>query len=318
MKDIRVVQTRGEYRKLRSVKFAQFVKEGWPALLDEGCVIQIDRELEWNFAIEALVAHWQAVGDGLIKKLIINIPPGCLKSGLAAILYPCWLWTLRPRTKFMFGTYMRDLTLRDAHGRLALIGSKWYKDKFGDVFKITKEAVGLTINDKGGTFFATSTDSAATGFRCDQLIIDDPEDPRGVESDIKRVATTRWLRRIVPSRVNNGPYMARVVQQQRLDENDATALHLALGGWTHLSIPCEYNGKSTETPYFKDPRIVMGQTISDYIYPQALREERKNELGPYSWFGQYQQEPIPPEGGMIKRDWIKFYKTEDGRVLINQ
>lgn len=35
--------------------------------------------------------------------------------------------------------------------------------------------------------------------------------------------------------------------------------------------------------------------------------EQKQEFGTYVWNGQYQQDPCPIEGGVIKEDWLNYY-----------
>jgi hypothetical protein len=40
---------------------------------------------------------------------------------------------------------------------------------------------------------------------------------------------------------------------------------------------------------------------------QKIRET----IGDYNFQSQYQQRPIPPEGGMIKREWLRYYEPEE-------
>jgi hypothetical protein len=45
-----------------------------------------------GWPIEAVAEHLQAVADGDIRKLIINIPPRCSKSSLTSVAFPAWIW----------------------------------------------------------------------------------------------------------------------------------------------------------------------------------------------------------------------------------
>ena len=45
-----------------------------------------------GWPIEAVAEHLQAVADGDIKRLIINIPPRCSKSSITSIAFPAWVW----------------------------------------------------------------------------------------------------------------------------------------------------------------------------------------------------------------------------------
>jgi len=45
-----------------------------------------------GWPIEAVAEHLQAVVDGDIKRLIINIPPRCGKSSITSVAFPAWTW----------------------------------------------------------------------------------------------------------------------------------------------------------------------------------------------------------------------------------
>ena len=45
--------------------------------------------------IEAVAEHLQAVCDGEIRRLLINIPPRCSKSSLTSVAFPAWVWSQR-------------------------------------------------------------------------------------------------------------------------------------------------------------------------------------------------------------------------------
>ncbi len=50
-----------------------FVKAAWP-------VLEPGREFKCGPLVEAIAEHLEAVTSGCIKKLLINVPPGCAKS----------------------------------------------------------------------------------------------------------------------------------------------------------------------------------------------------------------------------------------------
>ena len=61
-----------------------FLKKAWryidPAPFTDGWVI------------EALAEHLEAVADGDIKRLLINIPPRHSKSSICSVAFPAWIW----------------------------------------------------------------------------------------------------------------------------------------------------------------------------------------------------------------------------------
>ena len=301
---LEVVKFRTETAKLTS-SFREFAKAAWPILVPSSPLIQ-------HFAFEAICDHLQAVSNNQIKKLIINVPPGLAKSSLVACLWPVWEWTFRPEIQWLFATYANDLTHRDAARRRDIVKDPWYQERWGKKVEITKEGVEFIKNAKQGHMFSTSTGGQTLGWRGDRLVLDDPQDPKGAESDIKRESTIEWLTRTWPTRVNLGsPYAAQVLIQQRLHEKDATGLYLKMGGFVHLKIPLEYKGKVFSTPLYSEPRRTIGQIIDERIYPRAATEELKKTLGPYGEAGQLDQEPAPLGGGIIKRAWIRHWRYSD-------
>jgi predicted phage terminase large subunit-like protein len=291
-------------------KFREFARLAWPILVPGTPLVE-------HFAFDAICEHLEAVSRGQIKKLIINVPPGMAKSTLVAVLWPCWEWTWRPTVQWLFATYAKDLTFRDASKRRDFMSDQWYTDRFGEAFELSKEGVQELRNSRMGHMFSTSTGGQTTGWRGDRLVLDDPQDPKGAESDIKRASTIEWLTRTWPTRINAGSsFAAEILIQQRLHEQDATGLYLKAGGWDHLKIPLEYTGKKYSTSIgATDPREGANQSISERLYPPAHVVSLKKALGPYGVAGQLQQEPAPAEGGIIKRAWIERFYTREGEYL---
>ena len=88
-----------------------------------------------GWPIEAVAEHLQAVVDGDIRRLIINIPPRCGKSSITSVAFPAWTWaqeqksaTSGPGVQFLHASYAQQLTLRDSVKCRRLIESPWYQD----------------------------------------------------------------------------------------------------------------------------------------------------------------------------------------------
>lgn len=71
----------------RSLK--EFTKSCWPTIEPASKFVD-------NWHIDAISEHLQAVVEGNIKRLIINIPPRHMKSISVAVALPAWTWTLQP------------------------------------------------------------------------------------------------------------------------------------------------------------------------------------------------------------------------------
>ena len=63
-----------------------------------------------NWHIEVMAAKLQAVRDGRVRRLIINIPPRHLKSLAASIALPAWLLGHDPAEAIINVTYGQELS----------------------------------------------------------------------------------------------------------------------------------------------------------------------------------------------------------------
>lgn len=294
--------------------FFEFAKRAWH-LIEPGTPFCDS----WH--IRAICEHLQAVSQGQIKRLVINVPPRTGKSSLVSILWPCWEWTFNPAARWMFASYAEQLAfLMSVRRRDSVLNSKWYRDRWGGVFKLagSLNLKHLFSNSAEGYMFSTSTGGQVTGYGGSRLVLDDPHDPKGAESEIKRETTTEWLNLTWPSRLDPVPGAAEVVIMQRLHEMDATGVYLARkdADTVHLKIPMEYAGEKNPTILgYSDPRNSPGELLTP-LYPRIRVDELKRILGPYGSAGQLQQEPAPQEGGLIKRAWIRHYEEKDNRLNI--
>ena len=89
------------------------------------------RAFVWGKHIDVLCNHLQAVSQGYIDRLLINLPPGCTKSTILSVLWPAWNWTTRPDRSFMCVSYNSDLTIRDSIACRELIAGDWYQKRWG-------------------------------------------------------------------------------------------------------------------------------------------------------------------------------------------
>ncbi len=87
------------------ISFARYV---WP-------VVEPAIDFIEGWAIEAIAEHLEAVTDGEIRRLLINVPPGFTKSLMTDVFWPAWEWgpRNRPWLRYMCAAYSNHLTERD-------------------------------------------------------------------------------------------------------------------------------------------------------------------------------------------------------------
>lgn len=212
-------------------------------------VLEPARQLVWGWAVEAICEHLEAVTRGELRRLLINVPPGCMKSLTTNVLWPSWEWGPRnmPHTRYVTASYSEALTVRDNRRTRNIINSRAYQELWGDRYQLTSDqnAKVRFDTDKTGFKIATSVGGLGTGERGDRFIIDDPHNVKDGESEAKREAALQWFSEVVPTRLNDPDKSAIIVIMQRVHERDVSGLILASElGYDHLCLPMEYEQPS--------------------------------------------------------------------------
>lgn len=292
-------------------------------------VLEPKRKFVEGRVIEAICEHLEAVTHGQITRLLINVPPGCMKSLTTCVFWPAWEWgpQKRPDTRIITASYSDDLTIRDNRKCRQLIESKYYQKIWGDVFSLTSDQNAKVRYDNSKTGFrvATSVKGLATGERADRFVIDDPHNVREAESDAIREGVIQWFTEVVPSRLNDPERSAILCIMQRVHESDVSGHILASElGWDHLCLPMEYEedhpSPSKTRIGFKDWRKKPGELLwPDRFTESYLTNELKPTMrswgGEYAEAGQLQQRPAPRGGGLFKVGCFGFIDVPPSDII---
>ncbi len=242
-----------------------------------------------------------------------------MKSISVAVALPAWTWTVQPQKRFLFASYAASLSVRDSVKCRRLIDSKWYKEHFGEVFKLTgdQNQKQRFENNQTGYRIATSVDGALTGEGGDIIIIDDPHNVREAESSAVRESVLDWWDQAMQTRLNDPKTGAFVIIMQRVHENDLTGhiLRNEYNDWDHLCLPARYElGHPSPTKSslnFTDPRTKENQLLWPERIDDKTLDSLEKSLGSYASAGQLQQRPMPKGGGILKAEWWVPWEKED-------
>ena len=303
-----LLDVRAEQRIRRATaSLYEFVKQAWPTV--EPGIRFIP---SWH--IEIICEHLEAVSHGEIRKLLINIPPRHSKSTIVSVIWPMWEWLADPSHKYLCASYSSALSIRDNLKARRLVQSPWYQLHFGKLFQLAgdQNAKQRFETDKNGYRLATSVGGTATGEGGSRLILDDPHSAQDAQSDAIRESTLDWFDTVWSTRLNDPKRDAMVTIMQRLHERDISGHILNdIGGWEHLMIPAEWDGKRRTTilgPY--DPRTKVGELICPERFGEKEITDLKQLLGTYGTAGQLQQDPTPAEGGILKTSFVNLWPHE--------
>lgn len=283
--------------RARCQTLAGFVREAWH-------VVEPNNFYVHGWHIDAICAHLEAVSDGRINRLLINVPPGTMKSLLTSVLWPAWEWGPigRPSLRYLTTSYAEKYVKRDSRRMRDLVQSEWYRSLWPEV-ELVRAGEASFANTKTG-FREGVPFASLTGGRGDRVIIDDPHSTETAESEAERLNTTRIFRESVPTRLNDPKTSAIIVIMQRLHEDDVSGQIMKLGlGYEHLMLPMEFEPeRACSTGIgFTDPRTEDGELLFPERFPAEVVERDKVPMGSYAVAGQFQQRPAPRSGGMFQR-----------------
>lgn len=295
-------------RALAEKSLRHFFVQAWPHY-------KPGRKYGHNWHIDAVCDHVQAVLEGQIKKLIINIPHRHTKSSVVAVAANAWEWgpRNRPWTQWIGASGTMKNATRDAKETRNLILSEWFQRNWGDRFKFRadqNEKINFE-NTFGGVRLSLSAGSGGIGSNADRIFCDDPNDPQEGAAGMSKV--TEWWDDTMSSRLNDPENGGMFVIQQRLDERDLTGHLLEQGGWELLMLPAEFEPERRciiLPTGFKDPRTEPGEPLDPVRHGREWIDGEKDRLKSYRAAGMLQQRPAPKDGGLFKRSWYRTIKRK--------
>lgn len=304
-------------RKFCPKSLVEFIERAWK-------IVEPGQEYVHNWHIDMIAAHLEAITRGVMindekyyNRLLINIPPGGMKSLLTNVFWPAWEWGPRrmPSMRFVCASHSLDLAIRDSTKMRRLIQSEWYQERWGDIVQLTGDQNAKTKFENTRTGFRQAVAAGSiTGARGDRVIIDDPLSVEDANSEAVRKSRAEWFEQAVPTRLNNPDKSAIVVIMQRLHEEDTSGIVLEKQAdeYDHIMIPMEYDpDRAAPTMLgWEDPRTYKGEPYFEHRFPSHVIERDKKIMGSYAISGQYQQTPTPDDGGIIKRAWWQLWEED--------
>ena len=257
-----------------------------------------------NWHIGAICEHLEAQSRGEIQRLIINVPPGAMKSLTAGVYWEPWEWLTNPSIQVVAMAANEALSIRDNQRARWLIDSPWYQRMNPIKLKSDANSSGKYYNEDMGFRWAIPFTSI-TGFRADRVVIDDAISASNAASDTERHKVNEAFWTNVITRLNDPKRSTLTIIQQRLHEDDLVGNILASDQahrWEKLILPMERTTTYYTTKIgFSDPR-----EVGELLFPDRWEDEDIAEFKsrPYDWASQHQQDPVPTKDGLFRKEWI--------------
>jgi len=262
-----------------------------------------------NWHIEAICYALQQMVIGKApRRLVINLPPRSLKSFIVSVALPAWLLGRDPTTRIVCASYSDELAAKLSRDTRALMGTPIYRRLFPQTRLSSKKAAECEFETtRRGGRLATSIGGTLTGRGGSVLIIDDPLKAGDAGSEVARRGCVEWFQNTLLSRLDDRRNGLLLVTMQRPHVDDLSGI-LIEKGWPSLVTPAI----ATEPASYRlSADEVHNRAAGELLQPgrDSLEEleELKRDLGSHVFAAQYQQNPTPPDGNMIMREWLPRY-----------
>lgn len=306
------------------LSLAEFARQGWHVL--EGV------ELEWNWHHDALCKNVQGLLEEWLRvknertraarkerakirmrwqKLVINICPTSLKSRIIMVFAVAWMWLRCPSWSVLCVSRNPANVTRDAEACRDLITSTWYRSTFAVTWTVREDidAKGKFQTTVGGTRISKGLSSGFTGIHVDCHLIDDPDDAHEVMSEAERRHRAGKLESL-SSRFCDKRVGVTIMLQQRVHVDDATGVAIAQGGFLHAAYPLGTKAFTPcVTPFYTDPRPGRaGDNLHADRFTAEVIAAARLELGSQGFDAQYECDPAPAGGNMLKVGWFRYFR----------
>lgn len=219
-----------------------------------------------------LAGELDEFAEGENCRLIINLPPGHLKTLLGSVCLTAWLLAHDPSLKTIIVSHAEHLSKTIARNIRTLLQSTWYKELFVTRIKKGHAAVEDFDTASGGGVFVTSFGGGFTGRRADVIIVDDPHD---ISDKLERIGDTiESFSTVLLSRLNDRRNGRVLVIAHRVHERDLSAYLMQQRKWRHVVLPLVAIGDQT----YQTAVGAWHRRRGEFLRPGTLDKEDIDEL----------------------------------------
>jgi predicted phage terminase large subunit-like protein len=261
------------------------------------------------------------VEAGRCDRLMIFAPPQEGKSTRVTKLGPLWALTRNPDRRIVVVSYSAELANEFGRDIRNMITNNQGEDDTLDLgLRIAPDNGAVSswkIAGRRGGVRSVGLTGGITGRPADWLFIDDPVANRErAESEAYRKQAKGFWTSTGSTRLAPGAPVVLVLTRWHEDDLAGWLLGREDGHrWRVINIPAQADHDPT-----KGETDSLGRQPGEYMQsartnertgkPRSIREweQIRVQAGSRDWQALYQGRPAPPEGGLFKRDWWKYYE----------
>jgi len=277
-----------------------FLRHAMSVLGGEGSYIH-----GWH--IDAIQHELDLLKQGLNRRLIVTMPPRHLKSTTASIAWVAWMLGHNPALRFITVSYGGDLAEKQGHDTLKILADPMVRRAFPQL-QLTRRSTVDFETTLGGGRLSTSLGGTLTGRGADYIIIDDPTKSKEATSLTVRESDKAWLFNTLMTRLNDPGEGRIILIMQRLHEDDLAGELRRRGGWKELRLSAI---AEQDEPIAIGPDRFYQRRTGNALHPARISlgtlHELRRDIGSYNFAAQYQQDPIPAKGNLVKAEWLESH-----------
>lgn len=235
-------------------------------------------------------------------RIIVNMPPRVGKTKFIGQWVPLWFLNLFPEKFVILCSYAAEIA--EMSGRIV-------RNEIENNDAIDLELSGDSTaadnwhTSKGGGMITAGIGGPITGKGGHLLLIDDPiKNWKDASSETLKMGQREWFQSTFYTRAEPGATI--VILMHRWTEDD-------LCGWLEAEHSDKW--KVIKFPAVAEENDVLGRTPGKALcpkrYDEAAYERIRLGVGEQTWAGLYQQRPAPAEGKIFKKQWWKYWDSED-------
>ena len=232
------------------------------------------------------------------------------------MLWPAFVLGNEPTKRIIVISHGSELAVALANLFRMIVNSAEYKRLFPRMrVSRTKNTEYEVATTAGGFRLAATIDGALTGRGGDIIIIDDPLKATDASSNSKREHVNEVYRSTIVTRLNDKRTGAIIIVMQRLHVDDLCGYVLkSPDPWDCLILPAIATRDEDIPIGERYYRRQEGEVLhAEWESLEDLKRQRAR-MGADNYSAQYQQQPIPPGGALVKREKIRRFEQVLTRV----
>ncbi len=260
-----------------------------------------------------VIAHaLEAVEQGQIRRLIINVPPRHGKSELASRLFPAWYIGKHPGSSIIEASYNEKFSWDFGREVKAILEDGVYRQIFPDM-RIATASVDRIETESGSKLFFTGRGGSITGRGSVGLVLDDLlKDRVEADSPTTREKVWKWLNQVARTRLLTSRGWIILINT-RWHEDDPVG-RLTDPTNPSYSVTEAKKWRIIDLPAIARDDDVLGRKPGEALWPSRFPVdylEDLREADPRGFQSLYQGSPTPDKGNFFPGDCLMTYRQDE-------